>query len=624
MSKLQAALSLAADGFAVFPLAINGKNPAIDGNWRKVATTDPARINRLWRDPVFDTEIDFNIGIALDKNRIVVDVDTRDGKVGAKSLRLLEAINDELPATYEVITASGGRHLYFAVEDSSRFPKELATHIDLKGHGGYVVGPGSTIDGRPYEARGGRGERGVADAPQWLRDFANGKRLPDRDRVAAEPITELDTEPARRRAVEWLTTAAPDHGTFKVAARVKDFGLSEEECLEAMLEHWPGAEARDADHIAFRVGNAYRYGTSPAGIANPEAEFEAVDTSLSGGEVKRPPRGLYAIRFADAVPEIDRPYLIDDVMDLGTMAVTYGDSNVGKTYIVLDQALAVASGGEWNGHKTQAGLVVYVAAEGGRGFMKRLEAYKRDRKLAGLPFSVVPCPIDLHSQGDAGDTGRLIRLVRAEEAHFGVKCVLVVVDTLARAIGAGDENTATDMGLLVGHCDRLRAALGATVNVIHHTGKDAAKGARGSSALRAATDTEIEVIEGRVSVKKQRDMARADDMHFRLRAVDIGARADGRAVSACVVDWIAASEFAVTMTPAAEKMWAAFEDIEAELLDEAPDEKPMVPWDAWRDRAARTNKSIGASGRTYALNLRKEIVTSGLVHEPKRGRWCRV
>ena len=625
MSKLKSALALAAQGFAVFPLVINGKVPAIDGNWRVVATTDPDKIARLWSDPVFGSEIDYNVGVALDSKTLVVDVDTRNDKRGAQSLVTLEAINDPLPPTHEVVTASGGRHLYYKVPDSGVFPKELATHIDLKGEGGYVVGPGSTIDGRSYEARGEGGRSGIADAPSWVRDLGNANRPSARDRVApGTEITELDTPNAVARATEWLTNSAPDHGTFKVACRVKDFGISEATALELMTEHWPGADAREYDHIEFRVQNAYRYGTSPAGVSNPEAEFDAVEPSPD--KPKAPPRGLYAVRFADAIPDLDRPYLIDDMMDLGAMVVTYGDSNAGKTYVVLDQCISIAASSPWNGHKVQGGLVVYVAAEGGRGFMKRVEAYKRDKGYKDLPLSIVPCPIDLHSSGETGDTNRLIRLIRAEEAFFGQKCVLVVVDTLARAMGGGDENTAVDMGLLVGHCDRLRAALGATVNVIHHTGKDKAKGARGSSALRAATDTEIEVSPGLLAVQKQRDMAKTDEMHFELREVGIGQRADGKTATACVVDWIAASEFDVRISPDAEAMFERFvELIEAarEKRNEVGEGSISVEWADWKMscKAGFAHAKGKVCSDQYLYKVRRELQTSGLVAQNKQKQW---
>src|SRR5207244_4185411 len=117
---------------------------------------------------------------------------------------------------------------------------------------------------------------------------------------------------------------------------------------------------------------------------------------------------------------------------------------------------------------------------------------------------------------------------------------LVVIDTFARAIAGGNENDAQDVGLAVAAADRIRAETGACMGFVHHAGKDPTKGARGSSALRAATDTEI-LIEGQTrqrlaTVSKQRDLEGGQRMPFELVPVRIGADPDdGHDISSCVV-----------------------------------------------------------------------------------------
>jgi hypothetical protein len=649
MSKRDAAIKLAAAGFRVFPLAINGKTPAITGDWQVVATKDPDKVARLWTDPIFESEVDYNIGIALERSHLVVDVDTRGDKQGAKSLATLEAINDPLPPTYEVITASGGRHLYYLTDDSTGAPKELAKHVDLKGYGGYVVGPGSEIDGRFYRPSDGRDGFAVERLPEWIRDDIQQRRhVQDRVVHTDGSLVTLDTDAAIKRAQEWLLTKAPtavegDNGsltTYKVAAQIKDFGVSQSECSLLMIEHWNDTKAQppwSMDELDTVIGNAYKYGTSAPGKRNPEAEFEAV--AINETRVTLPKRGLYVVNFADAKPDFDRPYLIEDVVDLAAMVVTYGDSNVGKTFVALDQAYAIAAGEPWNGHKVTTGLVVYVAAEGGRGFMKRVAALRVDRKKVDLPLAIVPCPIDLHSAGEGNDTGRLIRLVRAEEARCGQKCVLLVIDTLARAMGGGDENTAVDMGILVGHCDRLRAALGCTINVIHHTGKDKAKGARGSSALRAATDTEIEIDEGRLSIQKQRDLDPMDDMVFELRSVEVGRRPSGKAVTSCVVEWLSVSEFESRLSPIAQQMddhlKALIQARRDEIMedDKIPEDEKMdlclkvsIPWKEWE--MSCLSGIVGVRNRPVnrrrLFEVRPELCESGRTKKDHKNQWYRV
>jgi RecA-family ATPase len=118
---------------------------------------------------------------------------------------------------------------------------------------------------------------------------------------------------------------------------------------------------------------------------------------------------------------------------------------------------------------------------------------------------------------------------------------LIVVDTLSRAMAGGNENSPEDMDALVGHIDLIRQALPSHVSVIHHSGKDAARGARGHSSLRAAADTEIEITReigtktSTARVTKQRELELGDEFPFCLVPVELGTNRRGKAVTSCVV-----------------------------------------------------------------------------------------
>jgi len=436
-------------------------------------------------------------------------------------------------------------------------------------------------------------------------------------------LVDTNSESAIVRAVDWLAHHAPDAGTYKVAARVKDFGISQEKCEQLLMEFWPPAAAKGDEHVAFRVANAYSYGQNAVGIASAEAEFDAVEIDVGAQKARPARRGLYGVRWDDARPQLDRAYLVKNLIHANTMVVTYGDSNVGKSYVVLDLAFCVATGREWNKRKVQRALVAYVAAEGGHGFTGRIEAYRRHYDAHGLPFLLIPCPIDLFSE--QAQTGSLIRLIQEAESQHDLKCGLVVVDTLARAMAGGDENTAMDMGRFVANCDRVRVATGAAVNIIHHTGKDASKGARGSSALRAATDTEIEVRAGTMSIAKQRDMAPVPDATFALKSIDIGATPDGDQATACVVDWSASGEFESRLSIEAREFFELLEGLVAEKRDATGDDKAdnAVDWGEWELSGLETLKGArgGKISRSVLFRLRKELTQSGLVTASHKNQW---
>ena len=221
-------------------------------------------------------------------------------------------------------------------------------------------------------------------------------------------------------------------------------------------------------------------------------------------------------------------YLIKGWLTANGLSMLYGPSNAGKTFVALDMAMHIAAGVPWRGCKVSAGPVLYIAAEGGSGVLNRLAAFKREHpRMADAPFILLPIGVDLHGNIDA----KALAAILSEYSP-----ALVVVDTLARSMGEGDENTAKDTAQLVKNCDLIREATGAHVMLIHHTGKDEEKGARGSSAQRAAMDTEIMVSNQTIKCKKQRDLIMPSDLHYVLRSVTLGTDEDGDPVTSAVVD----------------------------------------------------------------------------------------
>lgn len=220
--------------------------------------------------------------------------------------------------------------------------------------------------------------------------------------------------------------------------------------------------------------------------------------------------------------------LIKGLLDQGAMTVLYGESNAGKTFVAMDVAYHIARGLEWAGRRVAAFPVLYVAAEGGQGARKRAAALAAKHGPCAS-FYFLMHPINL-LRADA-DLKPLLATIAATGLSFG----LVVIDTLSRAMAGGDENASTDMGAMVKHLDVLRKATGAHLMAVHHSGKDRAKGARGHSLLRAATDTEIEVADRVISVTKQRDLDGTFASGFDLEVHVLGVDSDGDPVTSCTV-----------------------------------------------------------------------------------------
>ncbi|HET6247369.1 MAG TPA: bifunctional DNA primase/polymerase, partial [Tepidisphaeraceae bacterium] len=134
--KLNSILLFAKNGVAVLPLVVRGKAPVIPGGVYS-ATSRRKALRKYFR-----AHADANYGLATGGSSgiFVVDVDGQEGK---DSLRALESKHGVLPSTVTIKTGRG-RHYYFrtkvAVGNSAG---SVAKGIDIRGDGGYVVGPGS-------------------------------------------------------------------------------------------------------------------------------------------------------------------------------------------------------------------------------------------------------------------------------------------------------------------------------------------------------------------------------------------------------------------------------------------------------------------------------------------------
>lgn len=253
-------------------------------------------------------------------------------------------------------------------------------------------------------------------------------------------------------------------------------------------------------------------------------------------------RGLDAIRAAD-LPEIDEEFddeLIEGILGRSSTAVLYGDSNSGKTFLAIDMAASVDAGREWMGRPTVPGAVVYLATEAAKSVETRVRLWQSHHGIALESLYVVRSPVNFFDS--AADVSAVVDLVRRAEEETGRQVVLIVADTLARISAGANENSGEDMGIVMANADAIRAATSATFLWIHHCGKDAARGARGWSGIRAHIDTEIEVTADEATgirtaeVTKQRDLpSKGQRIGFRLLPIAIGRNRWGTERSSCVL-----------------------------------------------------------------------------------------
>ncbi|MDR6288619.1 hypothetical protein E9232_001126 [Inquilinus ginsengisoli] len=278
-----------------------------------------------------------------------------------------------------------------------------------------------------------------------------------------------------------------------------------------------------------------------------EMEIGNVFSIQSGKPIDLPagkqPRSLPVIDWPDIVPQGEVLTLVRGLLAPNSLAMIYGPSNVGKSFAALDLATSVAASTPWRGLDVDGGTVIYVGAEGAHGLRRRVEAIRRHRGITGaLPFSLVPVALNLTAE-DRADATALIGMTKAAVERFGQPAKLIIVDTVHRCFAGAEENSASDMGRFLANVDYVREKTGAAVLLIHHSGKDETRGARGSSALRAAVDTELAVSADedgtiRMTLSKQKDGASEGEFAMTLHDVEIGEDDDGEQMLAPVVQHV--------------------------------------------------------------------------------------
>ena len=227
----------------------------------------------------------------------------------------------------------------------------------------------------------------------------------------------------------------------------------------------------------------------PAPEASPISEAKAVDQNGLGT-----PDGARPFRFVAGGDLPMRPvsWLVRDYLEQHTVAVLYGAAGIGKTFLVLDLCCCVATNTPFHGLPVRHGAVFYIAGEGHQGIVRRLRAWTAHNgvSLKGAPI-FISCGAAVLNHATAA--ARVASAISELASTTGQPPALIVIDTLSRNF-RGDENSAADINQLIRMLDQqLRSRWEAAIVLVHHTGKDGERGARGSSALKGAIDAEYEL-----------------------------------------------------------------------------------------------------------------------------------
>lgn len=535
-----------------------GKHPATI-NGLTDATKDIERLKELWAG-----RKGLNVGIATGAASGIFVVDI-DGDIGEQDIAKLGTLPQTLTAT-----TGRGRHLFFKHPGQTIKTRRgvIGAKVDVRGDGGYVVGPGSHhITGATYEWVNPLED--IVAAPEWLLDAVTKTSAPT---VTAS--TPLITIPkpllfstnawTESDAIEMLNHISPDCGYdewTQIGMSIHDEGFgfhvfdnwskgsATKYTPSIMAAKWKsfkkgGGRSFGTVVALAKQGGWSRYGDTPQSHTPQKSiikDTQPIEKSIILDAKTDAPKQIEYVMARDIMMNTDSNDFVKGMLSNNGLSVVYGESNCGKTFFMTDLCFHVAVGRPWRGLRTDRGGIVYAALEGSYGLKNRVAAYRLKHGLDDALFAMVASQVDFLSPD--GNIELFIDCVKRATDEMG-SCKMVVVDTLARAIAGGDENSGQDMGMLVNHADRIRYETGSHVSFIHHSGKNKALGARGHSSLRAAVDTEIEISRddganySTIRTVKQREMEAAGDMYFGLERVVLAVNGFAEEVASCVVNVI--------------------------------------------------------------------------------------
>ncbi|CCB91128.1 putative uncharacterized protein [Waddlia chondrophila 2032/99] len=309
-------------------------------------------------------------------------------------------------------------------------------------------------------------------------------------------------------AVEGERNTCLNKTAFRLGQLVATKQLTEDYVFEKLME------------VALRIG-----------LAEGEAS-RTIKSGLSSGMSKpreihgnaNTPKEFIFIKISDL--EASPPgWIVENYLEENTISEVFGDPGAGKTFLALDFAIHVALGKSWLGNEVNQGSVFYIAGEGFGGLTRRQRAWSlfNNQSLDDAPLFISQQPAMFMDKNSAMAVASSVD--RLASIHGSPK--LVVIDTLARNFGEGNENTASDMNMFIANLDIcIRIPFGCCVLIVHHTGHADKTRGRGSTALKGALDSEYQVVKEKdkitVCATKMKDATLPDPLTFQLTEVGLG------------------------------------------------------------------------------------------------------
>lgn len=329
----------------------------------------------------------------------------------------------------------------------------------------------------------------------------------------------------------------------------------------------------------------------------------------------KPKRRFRLIR-SDRLEFSEPDWLVKGLFEAETLSLIFGDPGCGKSFVAFDLAASIATGRPFHGHEVKRGAVIYICGEGHNGIKRRLIAWEKynETTLENKPLYISEVPGQFLNPESVGEIVAAIDEA-ADEANMPI--ALIVVDTLNRNMGAGDESNTKDMTMFVAAVDAARGRYKAAAQIVHHTGHGNKDRARGSYSLHGALDHEyrLEKIDQSIVMTntKMKDSAAPAPLGFKLCEIVVAYNRIGEAITSAALEAIEAPRIDKQMR----KSWTHALTTLADAKRRAghgEDLSEAVTLEQWRETFYE--KSTGTtvdSKRAQFSAVRKALVEAGLV-----------
>jgi len=310
-------------------------------------------------------------------------------------------------------------------------------------------------------------------------------------------------------------------------------------------------------------------------------------------------------------------WLLRGILERDTFALIFGDPGCGKSFLAIDWACRIATGTPWREHPVKGGPVVYVAGEGQQGFGRRIRAWSEHHNISlqNVPLYMAPSV----AIPDIPDLISLINAIDTGIATVGPP-VMIVLDTLARCFGGGDENSTQDMSKFVTACDAIRYRYDCTILVVHHSGHSDKSRARGAIALKAALDAEYRLENENgllLTATKMKDAEMPPPLAMKLASVELPDMTDedGNVVTSAVIETLDPDTSAI-VAKAKATMSGKWQKTGLELAHRLA-KQGQVTIEAWRDACAAIGMTRQTQSRVLqTLTDRNELIVTGELLSP--------